>query len=138
MRLGIKSTFVITGLGMLLGTAMAVAAENDEAAGRPTREEVVAKFDLDGDGQLNEEERRAVGQARAAARQGGRKGENGHGGRKGKNGFGGSKGKNGHGGPKGRNGFGGSKGKNGHGGAKGKNGHGGAKGDNGRGARGNR
>jgi len=137
MRLGIKSTIVTAGFGMLLGAAVAVAAENDEAAGRPTRGEVIAEFDPDGDGQLSKAERGAVGQARAAARQGGRKGENGHGGRKGKNGFGGSKGKNGHGGPKGRNGFGGSKGKNGHGGAKGKNGHGGAKGDNGRGARGN-
>jgi hypothetical protein len=125
MRQGIKSTFVIAGLGVLLGAAVAVAAENDEAAGRPTREQVIAKFDLDGDGQLSKEERRAVGQACAAARQGGPQGENG---------FGVFKGKNGPGGPKGRNGFGGSKGENGHGGAKGENGHGKAEGDNGHGA----
>jgi hypothetical protein len=71
------------------------------------------QFDLDGDGQLSEEERSAAGQARASVHPGGPQGENG---------FGGAKGKNGHGGAKGKNGFGGPKGKNGHGGAKGKNG----------------
>ena len=115
MKQRIKSTFVIAGLGMLLGAAVAVAAEEDKAGGRPTRSEVVANFDLDGDGQLSEEERIAAGQARAAVRPGGPQGENG---------FGGAKGKNGHGGAKGKNGFGGAKGKNGQGGAKGKNGRG--------------
>lgn len=119
MKQIIKSTFVLAGLGLLLGAGVAVAAE-DKAGGRPTRQEVVTTFDLDGDGQLSKEERIAAGQARAAVRPGGPQGENG---------FGGAKGKNGHGGPKGKNGFGGAKGKNGHGGAKGKNG---------RGARGNR
>ncbi len=120
MKQRIKNTFVIAGLGLLLGAAVAVAAEEDKAGGRPTHEEIIAKFDLDGDGQLSKEETIAMEQAGAAARQGGPQG---------KNGFGGAKGKNGHGGAKGKNGFGGAKGKNGHGGAKGKNG---------RGARGNR
>ncbi len=112
MRQGIKSTFVIAGLGVLFGTEVAVAAENDEAAGRPTREQVIGKFDLDGDGQLGKEERRAVGLARAAARQGGPQGENGFGVVKGKNGHGGAKGENGHGQAKGKNGRGGAKGRN--------------------------
>jgi len=106
MKQRIKSTFVIAGLGLLLGATVAVAAEEDKASVRPTRKEFLAKFDLDGDGQLSEAERIAAGQARAAARQGGAQGENGSGV---------AKGKNGHGGPKGKNGHGGAKGKNGHG-----------------------
>jgi hypothetical protein len=119
------NSFAIISMSILLGTAVSVFAQEDKASVRPTREEITAKFDLDGDGQLSKEERSAMKQAGAAARQGGSQG---------KNGFGGAKGKNGHGGPKGKNGFGGAKGKNGHGGAEGKNGHGGAKGKNGHGA----
>ncbi len=129
MRMIVAITAVAFGLSGLSEAAdnagparrdLTVAAENDEAGGRLNRKEVIAKFDLDGNGQLSEEERLAAGQARAAVRPGGPQGENG---------FGVAKGKNGHGGAKGKNGFGGPKGKNGHGGAKGKNG---------RGARGNR
>lgn len=106
-----KSTnsFAIISMSILLGTAVSVFAEDDKASVRPTREEIIAKFDLDGDGQLSKEERSAMEQA-GAARQGGPQGTNG---------FGRAKGKNGHGGAKGKNGHGGAKGKNGHGGAKG-------------------
>lgn len=129
MKEKITHSFAIISMSILLGTAVSVFAQDDKASVRPTRKEIITKFDLDGDGQLSKEERSAMEQAGAAARQGGPRGENG---------LGGAKGKNGHGGPKGKNGFGGAKGKNGHGGAKGKNGHGGAKGKNGHGARGNR
>ena len=122
------NAFAIISMSILLGTAVSVFAADDKASVRPTREGIIAKFDLDGDGQLSKEERNAMEQAGTAARQGGPQG---------KNGFGGANGKNGHGGAKGKNGFGGAKGKNGHGGAKGKNGNGGAKGKNGHGAGGN-
>jgi hypothetical protein len=125
MKERINNAFAIISISILLGTAVSVFAADDKASVPPTTKESIAKFDLDGDGQLNKEERSAMEQAGAAARQGGSQG---------KNGFGGAKGKNGHGGAQGKNGFGGAKGKNGHGGAKGKNGHGGAKGKNGHGA----
>ena len=129
MKEKITHSFAIISMSILLGTAVSVFAQDSKAVDSSTREAGIAKFDLDGDGQLSKEERSAMEQAGAAARQGGPQGTNG---------FGRANGKNGHGGPNGKNGFGGAKGKNGHGGAKGKNGHGGAKGKNGHGAGGNR
>ena len=146
---------------MMVGFAGLASAEEsgsqaDNKSRKPSKEQVLERFDVDGDRELSAEEREAVRKARAAARNdnkegnanevptadddgdgkggdSGATGRNGHGGAKGKNGHGGAKGENGHGGAKGENGHGGAKGENGHGGAKGENGHGGAKGKNGHG-----
>lgn len=96
---------------------------------RPARADVVARFDTDGDGKLDGDERRAAGAARAAVRRDSAGvGEDavekvGH--------HGGSKGANGKGRGRGR---GKGKGANGHGGAKGANGHGGPRRTHGAGA----
>ena len=78
---------------------------DDEA--RPTRAELLKRFDKNKDGELDEAERAAMRKAMVEARKKvDDKGKNGAGDDKGKNGAGGDKGKNGAGGDKGKNGAG--------------------------------
>jgi len=51
--------------GLVAGGLLAVSSvrAEEEKAARPSKEEIIKKFDKDGDGKLSEEERKAVGEA---------------------------------------------------------------------------
>ena len=134
MKTAAPNWILFVGL-VCLATLQAKADGPNREGNRPDREDVVAKFDANGDGRLDSDERKAAGAARAATRQesaavdedaSGKSGH--HGGARGANGKGAGRGKgkgkgaNGHGGPRGANGHGGPRGANGHGGAKRANG----------------
>lgn len=123
-----KTYTILLAVGMISCT---VFADNLQEPGGGTNKEqlkteVRDKFDADGDGKLNQDERKALGAAIKArkGKKGGGLGRNGNGGPQGRNGAGGGLGRNGNGGPQGRNGAGGKGGKNGAG----RNAQGGARG----------